>query len=275
MLVCRPSRMVQNRYVSLGLASGTEDAAYPLTCLVDATNPAKCARFTDAPVVAIRVVWDHGEDVRIDAVSLAKFRLDVGLGVRVQRHTANAWGAPTQDAALPIAANHEDGHSPSPWVDLRAVEGYREQGFRFSSIYVPVNSTSPRLAGLVFVEQFEALDEHIDTMRRGERRRFIAPLETEAGVRRYLRRRVKERYLRGHGMPEDAALASWLAVLRDADGPCLPFLFIWDESDTTDGALLVRPSDATAEALEWDDTHPAAHAVTLEFDEVSRGLPIL
>jgi hypothetical protein len=274
MLVCRPSKIVTARYVSLSLASGTESATHPLTRLIDHRNPANPFWAVDSPVVAVRAVWDHGEDVRIDAVSLAKHNLDAGLAVRVQRNGANDWADPAQDVALAIAAAHEDGHSTSPWCDLAAAAGYRPTGYRYTSLYVPVNSVAPRLGGLAFIEQFEVMDPHFEKdLRLGERRPIIWALETEANVRSYYRRRIRERYVRGHGLPTDAEMQRWRAIWRETEGGYAPFVIILNDTVTTDGALMVRCSEATNEAFEWGEDHPLAKPIALEFDELSRGLP--
>lgn len=269
-LIGRPSNFALI-YSSLGLASGTEVSGHGLTYLVDPSNPARMFWATDT--TALRITWDHGSAITLEGIALSKHNLDVNLDVRLQRNATNSWVTPSVDVSLPIAADHEDGHSTSPWCDLRGTTAYR-----YTSLYVPVNSVAPRLSGVVLVKQWSTLEVDFDFgVSYGESRPFIESLRTEADVRRMYRRRLKTRYLQADFKPTATDLAFWKALAREVDAYNLPLVWVQDSSVKTDNALLVTYSDEALDQFEYVDDFQDSRErkqYTLGLREVSRGLPL-
>jgi hypothetical protein len=276
-LYCRPSDLVRvTPILIIGVASGTvsADPNYGLASLHDG-NPAKPCKFIDAPPVAIRITWDFGAPQRLDGIVLPSHNFDTSLEVRFQGNAANDWGAPTLNAAPPIAAKRLDGHSRSPWADLRTVAGYAEAGFRYWSLYLPVNSVAPQLGEVCLVKQWRQFERPFDwrDLARDVNRGYIPAKETSFGVETLYKKNVKRRGISTPIIASSADYQALLDLVDDGQGVD-PFIFILDRTVTDDGGLMVRCSQSMVQQFRAGWKGGNAHAVTVEFIELSRGLPL-
>lgn len=277
---CRYTDILQT-FSSVTLASGTAstDPNYDLTALSD-LDLAKPLKLVDgSPVEAVRVVWDHGAATRVDGVLLPKHNLDENLAVLFQRNATDDWDGspgPTQSVALSIKADRpgNPGHSRSPWVDLTTEAGYSAGGFRYSSLYIPVNTVAPKLKAFL-VGQWRVFDHGLlgTSVVVGHNRGYIPAITTAYGVKSYYDQNVVQRTVKGtlYASPDDWQELQDLA--DDCSGCVNPFVFVLDDAVVDDGGLLVRMSEAMAAGLTAEYRGPDLRPVTLDLVEVSRGLP--
>lgn len=117
---------------TLSVDTGTEDAAYPATNLVD-LNPAKPAKLT---TTTGSFVFAFPAPVNVDLVALIHHNLDEGLEVRIQGNAANVWGAPTLDELIVIPPYRSDGFPINPFTDLTGIVGRTFEFWRLEIVGV-------------------------------------------------------------------------------------------------------------------------------------------
>jgi len=269
---CRPSDIVTG-LASISTASGTpsSDPHYGLAALYD-NDPACPCKFTDDPVVAVRLIFDFTTAQHIDGFLLPSHNLDASLAVRLQANTTSSWGSPPLDQAVTIAAKDLDGHSKRPWVNL---SGLGTHTYRYWSLYVPANTVAPKLGEAVFVAEWRTFTRGIRwDVKRAVDRAFVPSLVTAYGVKSYYRTNVKADRVIGTVVGADGDLTDIRTLLDDAGGPCAGFAFVLDDTVTSDGGLYVRCTEgmAAAHTVEW-----VGHELwpfPIEFEELARGLPL-
>ena len=256
-------------FASVGVASGGEDADpdYQLPSLFD-LDPLTPFKSTDG-TVDLEVVFDAGAPLRLDGVALAIHNISAGANARWQMHSANAWGAPTMDAPLSIAAVLPTGHSRAPWCDLTQVAGYTAAGLRYARLVVPATGTPVQIGELILARQLRSFVLGIERgVKPSEAQPLFRAIRTSAGVvTRYTLPILTRSFV---GRLVDAADAPLLRQLAAAE----PFLWITDPSDTTDGGWLARLGERTKAQLTWSDDSPEIKNIDIEIEELSRGLPL-
>lgn len=272
---CFPSDLVTgDATITAPLGTVSIDPNYGLASLHDG-NPAKPCKFTDSPAVDVAILFDFGVAQRLDGIAIPVHNLDAGVAARFQGNAANAWGAPTLNAAITIVADDADGHSSRPWRDLTTVAGYAVGGFRYWRLYIPGNSVAPQLGEVCLVEQWRTwenglrFDDEVIL-----ERRYLPSLETAYGVRTYYRQDVKQTRVRGTVVGGTADYSALRRLVDEAGGPVEPFVLVLDDQVLTDGGCLVRCAEGLAQALQvtWQ-THDLLN-LPVAFLEVSRGLPL-
>jgi hypothetical protein len=273
---CRPSDLVASlATITAPLGTVSTDPNYDLTALVDG-NPAKPCQFVSggSPEPACAILFNFGSPQRVDGIAVPSHTFEAGLDVRVQGNAADAWGGPSLDAPLSIAAADLDGHSSQPWADLTTLAGYTTSGFQYWRLYIPSNSVAPQIGQVVLVRQWRTFARGIrwDVVPAVERR-YIPALETAYGVRTCYDMEVKQTRITGIVVGDAEDLLDVRRLLDDAGGPVRPFVVILDDTDPAQGGLLVQCGDTMLRhAAEWygRETRP----FPVEFVEVSRGLPL-
>ena len=277
---CRHTDILTS-FSAVTLASGTasDDPNYNLDALSDFDLSKPLKLVDGSPIEAVRVTWDHGEATRVDGFLLPKHNLDASLAVLIQRNDTDDWSgspAPSQSVAVTIAAVRPGapGHSRSPWVDLTTAAGYDVGGFRYTSLYVPVNSVAPRLKAFL-VAQWRTFEHGLlgTSVVVGHRRGFIPSVTTAYGVESYYDQNVVQRTVKGMLYANPTDWQSMQDLTDDCSGCVYPFGFVLDDTVTDDGGLLVRMSESMAAGLSADYEGPALRPVNLDLVEVSRGLP--
>jgi hypothetical protein len=251
---------------TITIESGVADATYPPAFLVDGLpqKPAKLAGTTGA------WLFDFGAPKRVDVAALIHHNLTAGLNVRLQANAANAWGAPTVDAAFTIPAYFDDGFPVNPWIDLTAVGGYSAGGFRYWRLVIVGVNTAPVAIGEVWLGATKrVLSPNITWGEKANDRRMIVENRTNHGVSTIYDLGTTIRRFSGTLDTTDAgrdALRSWW---RDARGRFHPFLLVPDSS--VNDALLVRwASEDLDRTLNFLDRN----TIDLAWEEVCRGLPL-
>jgi hypothetical protein len=252
---------------TVSLGSGTEDADYPLENLVN-LNPALPGQFTTNTG---RVVFDFGSAQRLDIAAIIHHNLTAGLtGVRIEGNATNVWTAPTFAAAFTIPAYHGDGMPVNPVLDLTAEVGYSASGFRYWSIVVETANAAPvKMGEIVLVETKRDIEDIRWGIPQKEEWPSITHV-TDFGVKTIYAFGTKLRSFRATGRVSDAEVEELRELFRRAYGTARPFLVALTEADDND-AMFVRTPKPEFES-EW--TAPNHHEVSLEFEELSRGLPL-
>jgi hypothetical protein len=251
------------------------DANYGLTSLYDG-NPAKPCKFTTAYAT---ILFDFGSAQRLDAFAMPHHNIDAGLGVLFQGNASDSWGAPTLSASVTIGAHDADGHVKQAWVDLTGVSGYSVSGFRYWRLYIPAtNSVAVQIGEALLVAQLRTLTRGIqDTIARPITRGYIPAMETEAGVKLYYERDVKQFGISGNIVGTLQDYADVKALLDDTHGPCRGFFFVLDSSVQHDGGLYVRATEEMATDFSAEQPVEFRDDVVMlpwSVVELSRGLPL-
>lgn len=275
MKYCRPSDIITSQAV-FSAVTGTvsTDADYGIPSLYDG-NPAKPLKFTDSPVVAIRLVADLGTATRVDGLALPNSNIDAGLVMRAEQNATDVWTSPSVSVNMTMGTRHLDGHRASPWADFTTASGYSTGGYRYVSLYVPVNSAAPKLGELLIMARLREFSRYATFGgNKVALRRYVESLETEYGAVRILSRRIKQRCFTVTVRGSDTDYDDLQALGDDCDGRAHAFFIAADGSVKTDGGLYVRFTSQAAAKLaateEWFDVNP----FSVDIEEVSRSLPL-
>lgn len=252
-------------------ASGvvSADANYGLSALTG-INPAIPLKFlTTGPV---RIVWDFGSARQIAGMAMPNSNCDEGLAIRAELNSTNSWTTPAVSVAMPPGPDDLMGHRASPWADFTTASGYAN--FRYASLYLPANTVAIQLFAFP-IGTLRAFSRHIQfDGEKGVKRRTAEGIETEYGVVRVTRRRIRQRVHRFRVRGNDADHNDIQAIADDAGARALPWFFVWDSDVKTDGGLYVRFDKATAERLSSSEVWFDINDFGGEVEEVSRSLPL-
>jgi hypothetical protein len=234
------------------LASGTADAAYPLTNLYD-LNPAKPFK-TSSSATAVRVTWDHGSAQRADLVCLPMHNIPAGTDVRYQMNATDSWGGPTVNAAITIPTAGADGLPIPAWKDLTGVSGYSAGGFRYHSLFVPALAGITAL-GEIYVgsQKRQDIKNYQWNYKKAERHPVILR-KTAYGVPLSYRLGHREREMAFRVGPNASELALLLEWFRDAYGQKRPFLFVPDP-DVNDAYVGYFGQDTVDPSTQYTNRH--------------------
>lgn len=270
----RPSDII----TSAGLwtvTDGTEstDPDYQTESLYDG-NLQKALKWTDDPPVLASIVADFTTARRIDALAIPNARVDSGAVLRAQLNDADVWTAPTVDVPLTFGAIDLEQHRPSPWVDFTTASGYSASGFRYLRLEIPVQAIAPWIGELLVISTLREFSRYPGfSGARGQKRPFRVLMETEYGIKRSVRRKIKMRQIRYPFQGTEQDFADLVALHDDASGDGLPWFCSRDGDVFTDGGLYGRfTPEAAAEiaaAEQWFDLD----GFSFDFVEDSRSLP--
>jgi len=151
---------------------------------------------------------------------------------------------------MPTGADHLDGHVASPWADFTTASGYSSAGFRFCSLFVPVQSVNIKIGETLLMANLRRFNHEPQFGgNKGAIRRYLESLRTEFGVVRVNRRRIKQRcyafMLKGSTVDYEAIQS----LCDDAGGVADPWFFTPDDAVKIDLGLYVRFTEETAQKL--------------------------
>jgi hypothetical protein len=265
-----PSNIVTSlATITLPLGTLSLNPDYQLPSLYDG-NPAKPCLI----VGPAEILFDWGSARRIDGFSLPHHNLAAGSEVNVELNATNSWGSPTISVPLVIGPIYRDGHRASPWLDLRDAAGYTPTGFRYGRVDIPQGVTI-KLGEVLWLSILDDFSRWpMFGGQRGVRRRFLEALETEYGVVRVHRRKIRQRTFSYPIKLTDVDVNLLNELGDDTGGYARAFFIVRDSKVKNDGGLYARLTRDTAEQLnveeEWDGSNP----FTISVIEVSRSLPL-
>lgn len=278
---CLPSDIVTALAVITASGSVSPDPAYGFPSLYDGL-PSKPLKFTTTG--PIRLVFDFGVAQRMDAFAMPNHNLDASSACIVALNNANSWAAPTCVVAMPTGADQLDGHVASPWADFTTASGYSTVGFRYLSLFVPVQTANIKIGEAIIMSHLRRFTHEPQFGgNKGAIRRYLENLRTEYGVVRVNRRRIKQRtfsFMLKGGTIDFNAMQD---LADDAGGNAVPFFITANDSIKTDGGLYARLSDETAAKLMSQEEFfflPSGTAnlfienFPIDIEEVSRSLPL-
>lgn len=241
------------------LPTGAADAEYPLTNVRDG-DPALPFKATGT---SIRIVFDFGAPVSLGLFALIHHNFDAALDVRVQGHTADAWGAPDIDLALTIPSTDVDGFIDNPFLDLAG-----QAAKRFWSLVNNAPNSANVILGEIWIGSVtrELVHNYQWNARETELRQQLAH-RTAYDVEFRYDRGGRRRRLTSKTRTSDAgftAIRNWARACR---GSARSTLIVPDPS--INSAWLARWDG------EFERTHEfiESHEIPLTWLELSRGLP--
>lgn len=272
-LYCRPiDILAPTLSTPAGATAPADTVNYGLGNLLDGILAKPCI-FGSAATLYVDLTF--GTATRMDGFFLPNHNLPKNTSVHLLADDDPAFGSPGMDVTIPMGDFHEDGHSPSPWVDLRSKAGYLIGGYRYWRLLITTPSVTPRIGEIIPVGTLRTLDANIEwNLKWAESHRNIISLETDYGVEHIYDLNVKQRSVAGTSIGTDADKTALLSLLRSAHGGLKPFCFVLDPADETDNGLFVRFSKRLRESLEAQLQFIGINVLPLEFDEISRGLPL-
>lgn len=242
------------------LASGTPDAEYPVTNLVD-NNPARPFKATGA----WRVTWDFGTPRPIQLVALIHHNFAAGLaGVQFQMNGAADWSAPAFSQAFTVPPYQEDGFPVNLHLDLQATT----PTYRYASLTAPVSAA----VGLCLMyTAVRGLPGHLALGAGEDEAHPLIENRTDAAVSTFFSWGTRLRALHGETPQSVAASEAIRAWNRSTRGRFDPFLILPHLED--DEAWFVRYVETTlTRTFLVPADHGGVSQWALAFDEVSRGL---
>lgn len=258
-LYCRPSENVA-QYATVSAAAA--DPAYPPENLVDRV-PSRPAKLTDKNG---DFIFAYTGPQRIDVASIIHANFDTGLTVFLQGNATNAWGSPTFSCRFSIP-QWQYGYPVNPWLDLTTQPGYNPMGFQYWRISIALNSVPISIGEVVLASRKRQLQYSV---RWGSTRVLKFPTvihETDMEVRLMYGYGIQHRRLDATCDLSSTGETDFLAWVRDARGPLLPFLIVPDteENDAWFGAFDTQESSVNRVNLNHFER-------TFTIREVTRGL---
>lgn len=243
--------------------TGTADADYPLTNLVD-TNPAKPGKLT---TTTGRIMFDFGSARSIDLVALIHTNLTAGLSVKVQANATDSWGAPSIDQAITIPTVPADSYPLNPFLDLT---GISPRSYRYWAIFVSgTNSAAVAIGKVCLIATKRSFTRNIQWGCEEMEVRPTVEHQTTYGVSTVYPLGPRMRYVGGMVRANQTAAAELLALERSAKHRATPFLFVLDPA--VNDALFVRwATPPFRKVNQFLETRP----IQVAFEEVSRGLAL-
>jgi hypothetical protein len=263
-LYTRPSESLLPS-ATLTVNTGAADAGYPPANLVDG-HPELPAKFTGT---SGSWVADLGSAKRVDLAAVLHHNFMQALNVRLQGNAANTWGAPTLDQAFTIPARLADNFTVNVWLDLKTlfpVDANRTFQFWRLAI-VGVNTAAVSVGEWLMYSTRRDFGER--NIRKGSDRKLKRPSKvkrTDVNVRHVYDLGTTFRTCRVDIQPDDAYLAEFDTLFRDALGAFRPFLIVPHSSELDAWFVSI------GEEFSWKREHLGYYPATVEFIEESRGL---
>jgi hypothetical protein len=270
----RPSDIITSTF-TWSAAAGTisTDPLYGLSALYDG-KMARPLKFTDSPVVAVRVVGDAGSARRVDGMALPNSNIPAGTVMKAQMGSDPTFATFAVSVDVTMGAYGLDGHSASPWADFVSASGYTTGGYRYVSWYVPVTSNVQWLGELLVFSNLRQFSVWPQFGNRGASHPFLENLYTEYGVRRVIKRLIKQRRVVYPFKGTDADFDDLQALVEDSGGVAEPFFLVANSNVNTDGGLYGRLTPDTAQMVDGSEEWFDLTNFTIAFEEDSRSLPL-
>lgn len=244
------------------VTASAEDSAYPASNLVD-VNPAKPAKLTTG---SGWFVLDFGTDVTIVAAALIYHNIDNGVAVTLQWNSADDWASPAGEQDFTIPGRLEDEWTVSPWIALDTQPTARYWRLLIGG---SPGSTDPVAVGrLILLSNLRDLVTDVRWGVEEIEEHGLIELPTELGVETIYALGGKRRRFQGELRLDDSTAATFISLVRSAQGRVLSWLLIPDVN--VNDAWCVRFDQPN-----WDRTRETINYNIFPFrvQELSRGLP--
>jgi len=265
-LYTRPSDNV-GKLGAIAVNTGTGNTAYPAANLIDDRPdiPAKLTGTTGS------WVNDLGSAKRIDFVPIINHNLDAGLEVRLQANATNAWGGPTLNDTFTIPAKLADNFRSNVFLNLTTLHPVAaDRTFQFwRLIVVGVNSAPVSIGEWPLYGELRNFG--VANIQRGSTRRIRRPSllqRTPGQVRHIYDLGTTLRTVQCEALNDWTTMQAIDAWYRDAQGIAKPFTIVPNVND--DDAWFVSFTDQELSVTRI--VPPEHNSVTLEFEELARGL---
>lgn len=269
----RPSDIITTDFTwSAAVGTVSIDPNYGLAALYD-QKMARPLKFTDDPVVAVRVVGDAGVATRVDGIALPNSNIPEGTVMKAQMGNDPTFATFALSIDVTMGAPGKDGHVASPWANFVAASGYSVSGYRYVSWYVPVVADAPWLGELLVMSHLREFSVWPDFGRRGATHPFLENLYTEFGQRRVIKRLIRQRRVSYPFRGNDQDFADLEALVEDCGGVATPFFLVANSTIKTDGGLYGRLTPDTVRILEATEEWFDLTNFDVVFEEDSRSLP--
>lgn len=239
-----------------GVTASAADADYPASNIIS-TSPSRPAKLT-----ATSGYWEltFAAPVTIKGAAVIYHNFDAGLNVTVE----GLGGSPTFSQALTIPAHHEDGWPVSPWVSFASAKTYATWRLSVNA----ANSLKPQVGRFILFGELRDLVTDVKWGVEETEEHTIIEMRTELGVETIYPLGGKRRRFSGEMGLSNTISATFITLLRSAEGRTKPWLLIPDS--TVNDAWLVRFEESIwARVREMPDYNIFPFRV----QELSRGLP--
>lgn len=271
---CKPRNIITSSAMISSDSTPSSDPNYGFSALYD-REPAKPLKLGVGP---LHVLFDFVEPVRIDGFALPNSNLSAGETpsqiATVSLNNVDDWTSPAMEVPLIAGKDHLDGHRASPWLDLTTKDGYSAGGFQFLRLDIGLTTMSVKLGEVLIMRELEEFTRwvHWDG-RKGAQRRFLEAIDTEYGVTRVHRRRIKQRFFSFDLQLDVPDWEDLNDLADDAGGIAVPWFVAADSGYEQDNGLYVRFTRESAARLESTEEWYDSNVFNLSVLEVSRGLP--
>lgn len=274
LVYCRPSDIITSQATISTDSSVSSDDNYGLSSLFDQI-PARPLKIGLGPCY---ILFDFGEPQRIDGFALPNSNLSAGdapatIGT-VKLNATNVWTSPTMSVPLIAGPDHLDGHRASPWLDLRDKTGYSTGGFQYLRFDIGATTMNIKIGEILIMSRLREFTRWVHWQgTKGAQRRFLEALETEYGVTRVHRRRIKQRFFSFELQLDNQDWRDLNDLADDAGGLAVPFFIAANSGNEQDEGLYARFTRESAARLEATEEWYDSDVFNLSVLEVSRGLP--
>lgn len=262
----RAVRLASGSAPTVTVESGALDAGFPLANLTD-LNPGLPIKVSTAPC---GLQFDFGSATSIEAVALIHHNFDVGLGVRWQMNATASWGSPTLNQLFTFAADHADGYSKNPLLDIRGIS----HSFRYGRLLIPSgNSATPYLGEIWLFGTLYELAANIEYPDDQGRRFPGVRHATDGGLLIDYAHGSKIRQLSAMTHPDDAGRTALETLVDDTLGGARPFVL--DPLGVTGGDVWMVKFAAFPSAHRFQSVAYGLHGASMDVVELSRGLTVV
>jgi hypothetical protein len=270
-LYCLPLDIITDQAtISVPLGTESSDPNYKTASLYN-RDPSRPMKFvTNGPN---RLVFNLKWARSLDAVAIPQHNFADGLDVRIQANDTDAWTSPALDVPMVISAKDSDGHVKHPFVDLTD-QTDPLPNFQYWSIYIPINTAPPELGEVLLMSDLRQFVRPLSFgVQRVTQRAHILSVETEYGVKAFYNQNVKQLKFTSSVLGSEADRVAMATLLDACYGPIYPFFFALD-GDDYDGGYYVRCTEEMSRMWSFRKIGGGTYELPLEFEELSRGLPL-
>jgi len=252
---------------TLAVNSGVVDSAY-LPANLDDGFPHKPAKLTGTTGSWTR---DLGSALQVDFCAVFHHNLAAAVDLRLQGHTSDAWGGPDVNLAFTVVAAHADGFTKNVYIDLTGLLSAAGRTKRWWRLLVNSANTSAVAVG-EWAMYSAVRNFGVRNISKGSDRTTRRPAlthETELLVKRSYDLGTTIRGVKVTAESTDLTLADIDAWHRSSSGGVKPFTIVPNKDEDEPWFVTFQ-----AEDLAWKRENRNYNPLSLEFQEVSRGLTL-
>lgn len=253
---------------TLAVETGTAAVGYPADYLDD-NQPHLPAKLVETSGAWTR---DFGAPTQVDFCAVIHHNLNVGVVVRLQGHGSNVWTSPDVNLQLVLPPAHADGFTSNLWADVATAvplaASRTKQWWRL--VVVTANAVPVAVGEWAMYSAVRNLG--IRNISKGSQRQVHRPAiihQTELLVRRSYDLGTSLRRVQVAVEATDTYRADIEEWWRSASGEVKPFVIVPHRDE--DEAWFVTFLEQN---LGWARDHMNYNPLTLQFQEVSRGLTL-